>query len=111
MENNITQEMRSELRQSLKRAWVDAYHYLIPKSSENRAQERLDILKGWLEWADMGIVDDSMFSVLIGYTLAEHVIPCDFNDYGMDKLQSVYLEEAIAALREVVEFEEKVDAE
>ena len=111
MENNITQEMRSELRDSLKRAWVDAYHYLIPKSSENDVQERLEVLKGWLEWADTGIVDDSMFSILIGYTLAEHVIPCDFNAYGMDKLQTVYLEEAIAALREVVQFEEKVDAE
>lgn len=87
---------------SLKLAWSDCYHYLIPKDATN-ANEELEVYKAWIEWFDAGTIDQNpMFNICLGYTLGDGVIDMDITELGMNEVRDIYLKQGRKALESLI---------
>lgn len=100
--SNNSQIDALELRHSLKRAWEDIYHQLIPKDAGN-ASEELEVYQAWIEWYDAGQMQNNpLFNITLGYALASRVFTNDIS-LIVSEVQEMFLLEGRKALEELIE--------
>jgi len=109
MQNN-SDKQASAIRESLKLAWGDCYHHLIPKDATNPLEE-LEVYKAWLEWFEAGqMATNPLTYFVLGYTIRDGVIEEDISE-KMEQYQQLYSEQGYLAVKELVEELERDDDE